>query len=149
MKNVTKEESIARSKEFSPPGTPQKHRFKQFQLEIQKEIFEAAKKRDMHAALIAYHKLTDGTKIDAPVYTALIKACGPNIGEAVQIYTDMKIRKAIPNIQTFLTLAKCCLESNHVPRAMFFMKEMLKYTQIPKKKKKQKPYIEFFQLLLR
>lgn len=133
--HLSREEVQKRSSEANPKGITREHQFRGNMLELQREIFEAAKTRDMQRALYAYHKMERNVYPNVVLYTALIKACGTNLGEAIQIYNDMKRKNIRPNTTTFSTLLDSCIANAHLPRAMFFFKEFTKLTNVMNRKK--------------
>lgn len=112
-----------------------------------KEIFLAAEKKDLETALENYHKIKKG-RADVRIYTALIKACNQpdHLGEAFQVYRDMKSAGIQGNLVTFQTLLDCCVTDNHLERGMFVLKE---YLETKGSKGESKGKEKFFNTLLK
>jgi pentatricopeptide repeat protein len=63
------------------------------------------------------------------------------LGEAFEIYQDLKTRGIKPNMVTFQTLLDCCVTSGHLEKGLFVFQEMTKYTSFQgEKKEKQKKF---------
>lgn len=62
---------------------------------------------------------------------------GDFLGEAIQIYQDMKKLRIPMNVATFQTLVNCCVAAKHWQRAMFFVKEMTQLVALPKSATKE------------
>jgi pentatricopeptide repeat protein len=58
------------------------------------------------------------------------------LGEAFEIYQDLKTRGIKPNMVTFQTLLDCCVSSNHLEKGLFVFQEMTKYTKPSEKQNK-------------
>ena len=96
--------------------------------ELIAQIHEAANApTNPQAAIEAYHRMN--AVPDAKIYTAIIKSFAGQkgyLGEAVQIYNDLKKQNVVAGIETYLALIECCAQDSHLPRAIFFLKEMLR-----------------------
>jgi len=69
-----------------------------------------------------------------------------HIGDAFQVYNDMKKMGKKANIVTFTHLLNVCINANHLPRALYVMKEMMKTVTLGKDFKQS---TKFFAKLIR
>jgi len=72
---------------------------------------------------------------------------GTFIGEAFQIYQDMKKIGTPCNITTYRNLLNVCAADNNWQRGMYVLKEMLNVAPPPARQEK-KPHKKFFATLL-
>jgi hypothetical protein len=129
-----------KNKEMNPSGVVKEHKMKARNKELARIIFEASKNKDPKEAMEAYHKFTAAP--DIRVYTALIKTFASQkgyMGEAVEIYNDLKKQNVNPSMITFERLMDCCIENEHLPRGFFFLKEMLRHIRNSKPKQSHLP----------
>jgi hypothetical protein len=144
----SKEQQREKAKQLNPAGTKKVHKISPRNKELVAAIFEAGKAHDPEAAFEAYHRLS--TVPDVRCFTALIKSCetkGEYLGEAVQIYQDVKKLRLPVNAAIYQTLLNCCVAAKHWQRGMYFLKEYLAHVNIPKKPTAQ--HLRLFVTLLR
>ncbi|KAL0481830.1 pentatricopeptide repeat-containing protein [Acrasis kona] len=83
---------------------------------------------------------------DSTVFTAVLKACecdGGYLGEAIQVYHDMKRRNIQVNVSQYLSLVKTAASAEHLPRVIYFIKEFLLHSS---KVKKDDKLLEMFEV---
>lgn len=135
-----------------PQGTVKPHKMGELNKIFCKEIFEAAKTKDVNRALAAYHKL-DYRRADLRVYTALLKVLNQRdlLGEALEIYGDIKYTRQKPNIQTVSNLLDVCVTNRHLERGLYCLKELLLHCRLPKDQTSAtwKKFQKFFRQLLK
>lgn len=110
-----------------PPGEPGPHpKNTPETTALLRTIYSAAKASDPAKALEAYHRLP--IKPDVKIYTALLGSFVKEglIAEAVEIWHDIRYRKVTPNLATFRALIHVCESANHLERAFWAIKELLR-----------------------
>jgi hypothetical protein len=115
-KNMTREQLIEQAKP----------KISDRQKELIQQIITAGETGQTLHAFDAYKRLK--VSPDQQIYLSLLKACradGGFLGEAIQIYHDMKKHNLVLTVEIFQTLIDICTEASHLPRAIYFLKEML------------------------
>ncbi|KAG2392568.1 hypothetical protein C9374_011293 [Naegleria lovaniensis] len=123
---VPKKEIEEHNAKVNTPGTKKPQVISERNKEHIQRIYAAAKEFNPQAAIEAYHRCSHG--LDVRAYSALIKSMekeAAHIGDAFQIYNDMRKTGKKPNLVTFSHLVNVCINANHVPRALYVLKEMM------------------------